>query len=605
MNIIRSMRTMKTTVKYVKYLLVLFAILAVVPQGGLTQKIASDPQFKVKIDFNRWHDTNELYADMRRLAAAWPKFVKVNAIGKSYDGRDVIVATVNNPDTGPELSKAAMLIEANVHGNEIQGGEICLYTVWYLMENYGRLEDITRLVNERVFYIIPTINPDGRQYFFESPGGSARSGHVPVDDDNDGLFDEDGPDDLNGNGIIEQMRKYVPGKGTYRTSSLDPRMLEPVPFGQTGDYILLGQEGIDNDKDGRVNEDDAGGYDGNRNYPFDWQPNYIQSGAMDFPTQLPEARAEVDFIFGHPNIAGVQSYHNNGGMILRGPGAEAVGEYPMSDIRAYDELGRNGERILPFYRYIVIWSGLYTVHGGFIDWTNDGMGILSFSNELWSGEQYFTSPALKEQQKDPNSPIAPQKSRFFFDDKLEFGDQFVDWKPFKHPEYGDIEVGGSWKKFTSRVPPRFMNEELCHRNMAFTLYQASELPMIKMGDATAEKVSGDVFRIMVDVSNPKVTPTILERVAQNNIVRPDLLTLEGKNVEVISASWIDNKELYKIKPSVTAFIDQKNLKRIMLRNGMPGKTARTIMYLVKGSGDLTVKYDSLKGGTISKSIKLQ
>ncbi len=150
-----------------------------------------------------------------------------------------------------------------------------------------------------------------------------------------------------------------------------------------------------------------------------------------------------------------------------------------------------------------------------------------------------------------------------------------------------------------------MNEELCHRNMAFTLYQASELPMIKMGDATAEKVSGDVFRIMVDVSNPKVTPTILERVAQNNIVRPDLLILEGKNVEVISASWIDNKELYKIKPSVTAFIDQKNLKRIMLRNGMPGKTGRTIMYLVKGSGDVTVKYDSLKGGTVSKSIKLQ
>ena len=604
MKTLRTNKKMKKAVSFLKCVLVLFALIALIPQGGLTQK-ASDPQFKVKIDFNRWHDTNELYADMRRLAAAWPKFVKVNVIGKSYEGRDVIVATVNNPDTGPELSKAAMLIEANVHGNEIQGGEICLYTVWYLMENYGRLEDITRLVNERVFYIIPTMNPDGRQYFFESPGGSARSGHVPVDDDNDGLFEEDGPDDLNVNGIIEQMRKYVPGKGTHRTSSLDPRMLEPVPFGQTGDYILLGQEGIDNDKDGRVNEDDAGGYDGNRNYPFDWQPNYIQSGAMDFPTQLPETRAEVDFIFGHPNIAGVQSYHNNGGMILRGPGAEAVGEYPASDIRAYDELGRNGERILPFYRYIVIWSGLYTVHGGFIDWTNDGMGILSFSNELWSGEQYFTSPALKEQQKDPNSPIAPQRSRFFFDDKLEFGDQFVDWKPFKHPEYGDIEVGGSWKKFTSRVPPRFMNEELCHRNMAFTLYQASELPMIKMGDATAEKVSGDVYRIMVDVSNPKVTPTILERVAQNNIVRPDLLTLEGKNVEVISASWIDNKELYKIKPSVTAFIDQKNLKRIMLRNGMPGKTSRTIMYLVKGSGDVTVKYDSLKGGTVSKSIKMQ
>jgi hypothetical protein len=584
--------------------LLLLAILAILPQGGMTQKF-SDPQFKVKLDFDRWHDTDELYADMRKIAAVFPKFVKVGSIGKSYEGRDILLVTVNNPDTGPEAAKAGMYIEANVHGNEVQGGEICLYTVWYLMENYGRLEAITRLVNERVFYIVPTINPDGRQYFFESPGGSARSGHVPVDDDNDGLFDEDGPDDLNGNGVIEQIRKYVPGKGTHRISKLDPRMLEPVGFGETGDYLLLGQEGIDNDKDGRVNEDDAGGYDGNRNYPSDWQPNYVQSGAMDYPTQLPEARAEVEFLDAHPNIAGVQSYHNNGGMILRGPGADYAGEYPMTDKTAYDELGQNGERILPFYRYIVIWSGLYTVHGGFIDYTNDGLGMLSFSNELWNGEQMYTSPELKTQRDDPNSPISGQKGRFFFDDKLEFGDQFMEWKPFKHPDYGDVEIGGSWKKTTSRVPPRFMLEELCHRNMAFTLYQADELPLIKLGAAEVQKVGGDVYRVFLEVSNPKVTPTILEKAAQNNVVRPDLLTLEGKNIEVISASTVDNKESYKIRPTITSFIDQKNLKRILLRNGTPGKTARTFMYLVKGSGEVTFKYDSLKGGTVSKIVKLQ
>jgi hypothetical protein len=584
--------------------LVLFAVIALLPMSGLPQK-SSDPQFKVKLDFNRWHDTDELYSDMRRLAAAFPKFVKVSSLGKSQEGRDIMLVTVNNPDTGSEMSKAAMAIEANVHGNEVQGGEICLYTVWYLMENYGRLDPISRIVNERVFYIIPTINPDGRQYFFDSPSGSARSGHVPVDDDNDGLYDEDGPNDLNGNGFVEQIRKYIPGKGTHRLSRTDLRILEPVGFGETGDYLLLGQEGLDDDGDGRVNEDDAGGYDPNRNYPGDWQPNYIQGGSMDFPLQLPESRAEIEFLAAHPNIAGFQSYHNNGGMILRGPGSEATGEYPMADVQAYDELGRNGERILPFYEYMIIWSGLYTVHGGGIDFTNDTLGILSFSNELWNGEQMFTSPELIEQQKDPNSPIAPQKSRYFFDDKLEFGDQFMEWKPFKHPQYGDVELGGSWKKTTSRVPPRFMLEELCHRNAAFTLYQADELPKMVMGEAAVEKVSGDVYRVFVEVSNPKVTPTILGKAAQNNVVRPDILTLEGKNLEVISASWIDNVTSYKTRPTITTMIDQKNLKRILLRNGTPGKTSRTIMYLVKGSGEAAVRYDSVKGGTISKTVKLQ
>lgn len=566
---------------------------------------ASDPAFKVKLDFNRWHDVGELYADMKRLQAAFPKFLKLESIGKSFDGRDLMVMTINNPATGPEAGKAAMYIEANVHGNEIQGGEVCLYTIWYLMENYGRIDDVTRLVDERVFYVIPTVNPDGRQFFMEGPGGNARSGHVPVDDDNDGLFDEDPTEDINGNGIVEQIRMHVPGRGNYRISRTNPNILEPVPFGETGDYILLGSEGIDNDGDGMVNEDGPGSYDGNRNWASDWQPDYIQGGAMDYPFQLPEARAVNDFLMAHPNISGVQSYHNSGGMILRGPGAEAAGEYPMSDVRFYDELGQNGERILPFYRYLVIWSGLYTVHGGFIDWTNDGLGIPSFSNELWNGDQYFTSPELKEQQANPQSPIAPNVSRYYFDRYLEFGDEYVEWKAFDHPQFGKVEMGGVWKRYQGRIPPRFMNEELCHRNMAFSLYQADEMPLIRMGETSVENVGGDVYRVFVDIANSKVTPTIMARAAQNNVVRPDLLLVEGRSVEVIAASFIDNKSLYKANPSVTPLIDQKDLKRIIVRNGHPGKTTRTALLLVKGSGTVTVAYDSVKGGKASKTVTLK
>ena len=595
---------MKVLYKVFTSLVIIMFMFALTPTVMVGQS-ASDPQIKVKIDFNRWHDVPELYADMKRLQKAWPRFLKLESIGKSHNGLDIMVMTINNPETGSEMSKAAMYVEANIHGNEIQGGEICLYTIWYLMENYGRIENITRLVDERVFYILPTVNPDGRQYFMEGAGGGARGGHVPVDSDNDGLYDEDGPNDLNGNGVIEQIRKYVPGKGTHRISHIDKRIMEPIPFGETGDYILLGSEGIDDDGDGRVNEDGPGGYDPNRNWGTDWQPNYIQGGSMNYPFQLPEARAVNDFLMSHPNIAGAQSYHNSGGMILRGPGAEWQGAYPREDVQVYDELGKNGERILPFYRYIVIWSGLYTVHGGSIDWTDDGLGIITFSNELWSGGQYFTSPELKEQQKDPESPISPRVSSYFFDDYLEFGDQFMEWKEFDHPQYGKVEIGGSWRKTRGRVPPRFMNEELCHRNMAFTLYQADEMPMIKMGETEVEKVDGNVYKVLVDITNPKVAPTITVRAARNKVVKPDLLMLEGKNVEVISASWIDNKEVYKYRPSVTDLIDQHDLKRIIVRSGHYGKTTKTIQYLVKGSGEINITYDSVKGGKATTKVNLR
>src|SRR3990172_8416780 len=496
----------------------------------------SDPQFKVRLDFNRWHDVAELKADFEKLEKAWPKLLKLSSLGKSHDGRDLILMTVNNPETGAETAKPAMYIEANVHGNEIQGGEVALYTLWYLMENYGRIDQITKLVNERVFYVVPTVNPDGRDYFLKGTGAGSRTGHLPVHNDNDG----------------------------------------------------------------RVNEDPVGAYDGNRNWASNWQPNYIQGGAMDYPFQLPEAKAVNDFLMSRPNIAGVQSYHNNGGMILRGPGAEWQGEYPGADVMVYDELGRQGERMLPYYRYLVIWSGLYTVHGGFIDWTNDGLGMLSFSNELWNGNQYFNSPELQQQQRDPNSPITNRVAQYYFDDHLEFGDQFIDWKAFDHPQFGKVEMGG-WKKLQGRVPPRFMNEELCHRNMAFSLYQADEMPLMKSGATSVEAVGGGVYRVRVDFVNEKVTPTILAKAAANNVVRPDLLLVEGKGIEVLSAGWVANK----FRPGATELIDQPDPKRILIRTGHAGRSTRTIEYLVRGGGDMTVTYDNLKGGKAAAKVSVK
>jgi hypothetical protein len=373
-----------------------------------------------------------------------------------------------------------------------------------------------------------------------------------------------------------------------------------VPAGEAGDYVLLGSEGIDNDGDGRVNEDPVGGYDGNRNWASNWQPNYIQFGSMDYPFQLPEAKAVNDFLMTHPNVAGVQSYHNSGGMILRGPGAEWQGEYPRPDVLVYDELGRQGQRMLPYYRYLVIWSGLYTVHGGFIDWTNDGLGILSFSNELWNGGQYFNSPELQTEQRDPNSPINDRVAQYFFDDKLEFGDQFVEWKAFDHPQFGKVEMGG-WKKTQGRVPPRFMNEELCHRNMAFSLYQADEMPQMKSGETTVEAIGGGVSRVRVDFTNTKLTPTILAKAAQNNVVRPDLLTVEGAGIEVLSAGWVASK----FRPGATELIDQHDPKRILIRTGHAGRTTRTIEYLVRGAGTMTVSYDSVKGGRATAKVAVK
>ncbi len=80
---------------------------------------------------------------------------------------------VNNPDTGADTRNPRCTSRPTCTGNEIQGGEVCLYTIWYLMEHYGKIEAITRLVDERAFYIVPVINPDGRRLLHARAGRQA------------------------------------------------------------------------------------------------------------------------------------------------------------------------------------------------------------------------------------------------------------------------------------------------------------------------------------------------------------------------------------------------------------------------------------------------
>jgi len=90
------------------------------------------------------------------------------------------------------------------------------------------------------------------------------------------------------------------------------------------------------------------------------------------------------------------------------------------------------------------------------------------------------------------------------------------------------------------------------------------------------------------------------RARQHNVVRPDLLTVEG-SVEIVATGWVANK----FRPGPTQRVDQEELDRIIIRSGHAGRTTRTIEYLVRGSGSMTVTYSAAKGGTASTTVRLR
>lgn len=567
---------------------------------------------KVDLSFNHYYDWQEVEAAFRKLEKAYPKFLKLRSIGKSFQGREIWYMTINNPDTGAEMNKAAMYMDSNIHGNEVQGGEIGIYTVWYLMENYAYNDHIRNLVDTRVFYIFPSVNPDGRDLWLHK-GGSARTGQVPLDSDNDGLYDEDGPDDLDQDGEVGSMFiKVKAGEGTHRLSDKGDRLvaikknIEGKPD-ELGDYKYIGSEGLDNDGDGRYNEDGGGGYDANRDWPSFWQPRYIQSGAGEYPFYWPESKHTRDFLYAHPNIAGVQAFHNTGAMILRGPGAQLHGEYSRPDLAVYDEIGKKGEKIIEDYRYIIIWDDLYTVWGGFIDFTHDMLGIYSFSNELWTSRADL----------DRNGEITEEETAFF-DRYIDMDNKAISLHEIDHPQLGKVIIDRDITKLSGRVPPSWLLEELCHRNMAFCLLHADEMPLPVIKKVTAEKLGSNSYEVKVALYNSRVMPTISNTAFQQKVQRPDILSLDG-NIKVVAAG---TKRGFSMPAGIPArfrryfsrrgggdsdvtFIEQKDPANLKLAQGIPGKSEVEYHFLVEGKGDVTVKLDCLKGGKHTKKITLK
>ncbi len=575
--------------RYIKYLVIIISLLTThhslfsQTPDQLFKASGSPVNPKVAVSWNRYNDHAGITEICKKIAAAYPDLAKLQSIGKSYKGRDIWCLTITDFKKGNPDSKPGMYIDGNIHSNEVQGSEFSLYTAWYLTETFADTKFVQELLADKVFYIVPTINPDGRDSYFHEPntGSSPRSGVIPVDNDRDGLVDEDGYDDLDGDKQILSMRRKNPN-GRFRVDPADPRRMIQVGPDEKGDYEFLGLEGKDNDGDGLVNEDGyTFEYDPNRDWGWGWQPNYIQGGAYKYPFSLPENRAVMEFVMKHPNIAAAQSYHNAGGMILRGPGdPNDLVTYNQQDLQVYDVIAKKGEELIPGYRYLAVYKDLYAAYGGELDWFYGSRGIYTYSNELWTQYLMFNKDA------DPDN-----NAQYNFDRYLLFKDAFVDWHEYDHPQYGKIEIGGFKKNF-GRAHPGFLLEADAHRNMSFIIYHCYHTPKLIV-DTLIEKDLGDGLKeVTAVIVNKRIMPTHSSQDLKFKIERPDYITLSGATV--IAGMIVDNADLNLTTEQKT------NPATVAVRN-IPGLGVVKVRWIIQGGGKYTVTVDSKKGGMVSRA----
>lgn len=575
--------------KTIDYTSILFLLIAMTmgsvskAQEKFFRAIGTPHEPKVEASWNRYNTYDGVVDIMEKIAKAYPKLARLESIGKSYEDRSIYMLTISDFNTGNPDEKPAMYIDGNIHSNEIQGAEFSLYTAWYLTEMFDDLEFINQLLKDKTFYIVPTINPDARDNYMKEPNTphSPRSGMLVLDNDGDGEAGEDGFDDLNGDNHITYMIRKSP-TGRFIKDPQDERKLIGVAEEEQGEYEMLGFEGIDKDGDGEVNEDGIGYYDPNRDWGWKWQPDHVQRGAYKYPFSLPESRAVADFVMKHPNIAGAQSYHNYGGMILRGPGAEEdVDTYNKEDVRIYDAIAKKGEEMIPGYRYLTVYKDLYSVFGGELDWFYGGRGIYTYTNELMVSYLYFHK----------NEGRANQEEELKVDKYLTFGDAFVDWKEYSHPQYGIIEVGGFKKNF-SRAHPGFLLEQDAHRNMAFTIYHAYQTPKLSITNVEENNLGNGLKEVTATLYNERLMPTHSGQDLKFKIERPDLVSIT--NADVIAGMIVEDDDFNKVKEQVYS------PETIKVQN-IPGMKTVKVRWIISGDRNYKINVDSAKGGKASWS----
>jgi len=108
-----------------------------------------------------YHDYSATTKMLNGFNEKYPDLVDVSSIGKSVLGKDIWCIRVTNERNNTR--KSSCLIDGCMHGCEWEGGEACLYLTEYLLINFDANETITHILNSSEVYIVPMVNPDGRQ----------------------------------------------------------------------------------------------------------------------------------------------------------------------------------------------------------------------------------------------------------------------------------------------------------------------------------------------------------------------------------------------------------------------------------------------------------
>lgn len=553
---------------------------------------------------------------IKQVENEYPQVLSTYNLTSTPGDRPLKLIRIGKEPVGNKTPLPTVFVAANLEGNRPLTTEGAIFLSEILLSDPTNYEDLT-------WYILPLGNPDAASRFFESPLLDDSRNDIPTNDDLDDQTDEDGPNDLNGDGWITKMRVLHPG-GEWIISDVDPRLMKKADAekGEQGLYKLY-SEGLDEDGDGEYNEDGPGGTNVGLNFPQLFK-HYTADGGK-FPGSTPESYAIMKFVFEHPEIAMIVSLGSTN-WCLTPPKGGRKGESDLNKIRLSERqanqfsLDRNRTYSLSELLIIVkannpdmnIDESMLAAYLGLGAALNPLDGDLAFYKKYadeyksYLSEQGFTNGRLEPESAQDGSfelwayfqvgvPVfsmdlwaIPKKDSMNKEEAiLAYSDLkpdkkgFVEWETYHHPSLGALEIGGK-APYLESTPPFAWTDSLLNLQIPWIVKLAGELPDLHIYDIQSTDKGNGIYHLDIWIENRASIPFPTDMGSRNRQVAPAILSLEGDQVGFISG--------YARTP----------ISRV------PGKTrVKTSLILqMEKPGNITFKLESPTTGQIQQTIKI-
>ena len=344
----------------------------------------------------------------------------------------------------------------------------------------------------------------------------------------------------------------------------------------------------------------------NRNFPSMWQAEPVQIGAGAFPTSEPESRAVTEFAVRHPNIFLWLCMHTYGGVYIRPLADKPDSKMDPFDLAIFRQIERWGEDIAGYPTVSNFTEFTYEpekpLFGDLANFAYQERGAIGFVCEIWDFFRQVGFEVLRPFIKNYETYTAREHILQVakWDRDHNQGRIVGTWRPFSHPQIGEVEIGGYDPLIGVWNPPLERLPEVCDQQSRFFLRTAALAPRVLIHQIETAALGPGLTRVTAVVENLGFLPTFVLGSAKNKPFCDPLRASAEPSSGLELVAGEREQELGQLQGwGGNDRYTSPGLTRSVLEAGR-----RRLESVVRGSGVLELSVSSARVGEVRAAVEI-